>query len=43
LFFQGYNSRDVKLTTHLHIVPKLRMEQLYLHSPYVVMGWGLLT
>jgi hypothetical protein len=29
---------DVKLTTHLHLVPKSRMVELYLHPPYVVMG-----
>jgi hypothetical protein len=25
--------RDVKLTTHLHLVPRLRMVEVYLHSP----------
>jgi hypothetical protein len=24
--------RSVKLTTHLHLVPRLRMVELYLHS-----------
>jgi hypothetical protein len=28
----------MKLTTHLHIVPRLMVE-LYLHCPYVSMAW----
>jgi hypothetical protein len=30
---QGYSGRGVKLTTHLHLVPRSRMMQLYLYSP----------
>jgi hypothetical protein len=29
----GVNGRVVKLTTHLHLVPRSRMVELYLHSP----------
>jgi hypothetical protein len=29
---QGYSGRSVKLTTHLHLVPRSRMVELYLHS-----------
>jgi hypothetical protein len=29
-------SRGMKLTAHLHLVPKSRMVELYLHSPYVL-------
>jgi hypothetical protein len=28
----------VKLTTHLHLVPKSRMVELYLHSPISLRG-----
>jgi hypothetical protein len=28
--------RDVKLTSHLHIVPRSRMVELYLHSPICI-------
>jgi hypothetical protein len=31
LFPQGKSGRDVKLTTHLHLVLRLRMVELYLH------------
>jgi hypothetical protein len=31
LLSNGY--RGVKLTTHLHLVPRSRMVELYLHSP----------
>jgi hypothetical protein len=33
LFSQGQSCRSLKLIIHLHIVPKLRMLELYLHSP----------
>jgi hypothetical protein len=29
----GYTSRSMKLTIHLHLLPRLRMVELYLHSP----------
>jgi hypothetical protein len=35
-FFPGVQS--VKLTTHLHLVPRLRIEELYLHSPICLHG-----
>jgi hypothetical protein len=35
----GKGGRDVKLTTHLHLVPRLRMVELYLHPPYIFMAW----
>jgi hypothetical protein len=33
----GISGKGVKLTTHLHLMPKLRMVELHLHYPYVVM------
>jgi hypothetical protein len=33
LFRQGLNGWGVKLTTHLQLMPRLRMVELYLHSP----------
>jgi hypothetical protein len=33
----GIKYRRVKLTTYLHLVPRSRMVELYLHSPYVFM------
>jgi hypothetical protein len=30
---RGLSGRGVKLTTHLHLLPKLRMMELYLHCP----------
>jgi hypothetical protein len=30
------------MTTHLHPVPRLRMVELYLHSPYVFTVWYLI-
>jgi hypothetical protein len=32
----------VNLTTHLHLVPRSRMVELYLHSPYLFMAWCLI-
>jgi hypothetical protein len=32
LFLQRYGRRSVKLTTHLHLAPRLRITELYLHS-----------
>jgi hypothetical protein len=34
-FPEGYRGRGVKLTTHLHLVPRSRMLELYLHSPHM--------
>jgi hypothetical protein len=34
----GLKSRSVKLTTHSHIVQRLRMVELYLHSPICIHG-----
>jgi hypothetical protein len=33
LFPRVGSGRGVKLTTHLHIAPKLRMPELHLHLP----------
>jgi hypothetical protein len=38
LFIPGYNGRVVMLTTHLHLVPRLRTVELYLHSPIGLHG-----
>jgi hypothetical protein len=32
IFSRGYSGRSVKLTTHLHLVPRLRMAELYINS-----------
>jgi hypothetical protein len=37
MFPQEYSSRSVKLTTHIHLLSRLRMVELYLHSPYTFM------
>jgi hypothetical protein len=34
LFGQWWSGRDIKPTTHLHLVPTLRMVELYLHFPF---------
>jgi hypothetical protein len=31
----------MKLTTHLHLVQRVKCVELYLHSPYVFMAWCL--
>jgi hypothetical protein len=36
--YRGLSPRGVKLTTHLHLVPKSRMVELYLHSPICLHG-----
>jgi hypothetical protein len=36
LLYNGY--RGVKLTTNLHLVPRSRMVELYLHSPIRLLG-----
>jgi hypothetical protein len=33
----------VKLTTHLHLMPRSRMVEIYLHFPYVFMTWCLIN
>jgi hypothetical protein len=38
LFPWGYGGRSVKLTTHLNLVPRSRMVEVYLQSPYVFHG-----
>jgi hypothetical protein len=35
-----YSGRDVKLTTHLHLVPRSRMRWAYLHSPSTLSWCG---
>jgi hypothetical protein len=39
LFLRGWSGQGAKLTTDLHLVPRSRMVELYLHSPYVFMAW----
>jgi hypothetical protein len=41
LFFWNYSNRGAKLTTQLHIVLKIRMVELYLHSPISLHGMVL--
>jgi hypothetical protein len=38
MYSRGKSSGDVKLTTHLHLVPRSRMVELYLHSPICLHG-----
>jgi hypothetical protein len=38
LFNRGLSGRGVNLTTHLHLVPRSRMVELYLHSPVCLHG-----
>jgi len=33
------HSWSMKLTTHRHLVPRLRIKELYLYSPNVFMAW----
>jgi hypothetical protein len=42
LFAWEQNGRDVKLTTYLHLVPRLKRALLYFHSPYVFMAYCLI-
>jgi hypothetical protein len=35
VFSREVEGRGVKPTTHLNLVPRLRVVELYLHSPYV--------
>jgi hypothetical protein len=41
LFSRGQSGMDMKLTTHLHLVPTLRTVELYLHSPIHLHGMKL--
>jgi hypothetical protein len=42
LFRRGYSGRGVKLTTHLHLVPRLRMRRaIHPHPQYVFIVWCL--
>jgi hypothetical protein len=43
VFPWGWSGRSLKLTTHLRVVPRWRMVQLYLHSPCVFMAWCLIN
>jgi hypothetical protein len=36
--FRGYSGRGVKLTTHLHLVSRSKIVELYLHSPIYLLG-----
>jgi hypothetical protein len=38
LFPRGKSGWGVMLTTHLHLVPRSRMVELYFHSPYFFMA-----
>jgi hypothetical protein len=38
IFLQDLSGRGVKFTVHLHLVPRLRMVGLYLHSPTCLCG-----
>jgi hypothetical protein len=38
LFLRGQSSRGLNLTTHLHLVPRSRMVELYLRSPIRLHG-----
>jgi hypothetical protein len=33
----------MKLTTHLYIMPRSRMVELYPYTPYVFMAWCLIN
>jgi hypothetical protein len=41
MYPQGKRSKGMKLTTYLHLVPRLRMGELYLHSPICLHGIAL--
>jgi hypothetical protein len=38
LFSQGQSSWSMKLTAHNHVVPRSRLEELYIHSPICLNG-----
>jgi hypothetical protein len=35
---RGLSGRDVKLTIHLHLIPRSKIVELYLHSPKYLYG-----
>jgi hypothetical protein len=37
-----YSGQGVKVITHINLVPRSRMVELYFHSPYVFMAWYLI-
>jgi hypothetical protein len=39
LFPYGLRGQGMKMTTGLHLLPRLRCVVLYLHSPHVFMAW----
>jgi hypothetical protein len=43
-FLRGQAARGMRLTTHLHLVPRLRMVELHVHSPIflhgIVLNWS---
>jgi hypothetical protein len=43
LFPREKSGKGVKLTTDLHLVPRLRMVKLFLHLPNVFMAWCLIN
>jgi hypothetical protein len=40
-FSREYRGRSVEVTTHLHLVPRSRMVELYLHCPLYLNGLAL--
>jgi hypothetical protein len=38
---RGLTGRGVKMTNHLHLVPRTKMVELYLHTPYIFMVYCL--
>jgi hypothetical protein len=36
------SSRGIKLTTHLHLMPRSRMVELYLHFPIYTVAYGII-
>jgi hypothetical protein len=42
LFLRLLSCRGVNLTTHLYLVPRSRMVELYLHFPNVFTAWCLI-
>jgi hypothetical protein len=39
--YLGQRGRDVNLTTHLHLMPRLKKVELYFHFPSILMAWCL--
>jgi hypothetical protein len=42
LILWGYSSWGMNVTTHLHLMPKSIMVELYLHSPIQFIAWYLI-